>query len=187
MSEFSSQTYGTRVWGKVKMIVIPSLFIWNDLNEWKWNWARPIPKVFNTRNPRSLRQTLSIILPCHILVSMVFTILHGFVFFFLFSLFSFFYLFIFLPWLYYRIHPNCRSQCYFSQWNGFDFQKDIYIYCSKPFIPNETLTSIPIKIHNRAQTRALVHIMYIYSVYILYKQAVSNSSGFFSISVSLNL
>lgn len=33
----------------------------------------------------------------------------------------------------------------------------IYIYCAKPFIPNETLTSIPIKTHNHTHINILVY------------------------------
>lgn len=51
----------------------------------------------------------------------------------------------------------------------------IYIYCPKPFISNETLTSTPIKIYNRAQThnilRTLDNIMCIRN-YILHNTAV---------------
>lgn len=57
------------------------------------------------------------------------------------------------------IRHSCRSQCFFSQWKGFDFLKHIsYIYCPKPFIPNETLTSIPIKIRMYTLTHMYMYI-----------------------------
>lgn len=63
----------------------------------------------------------------------------------------------------------------------------IYIYCAKPFIPNETLTSIPIKTHNHTHINILVH--HVVYIYIETLQAVSNSFRLFLdfILVLLNL
>lgn len=82
---------------------------------------------------------------------------NGFNYFTRICFFFFFFCYLFSIWI---LEYTLAVKVYVSLPNEMvSIFRRIYIYCAKPFIPNETLTSIPIKTHAHKHT----NIQYQYS------------------------